>query len=472
MLVRDLYEALPECVLLGDSEDVPIRSVTHDSRAVGPDALFCAVRGELSDGHDHAADAVAAGAAALLAERPLDLAVPQLVVPHTRPAMGLVSDAFHRHPSGRLDVVGVTGTDGKTSVVHLLASVLRELGVETGAIGTLTGERTTPEAPELQARLAAFAEQGVGAVAMEVSSHALAQHRTAGTRFALAVFTNLGRDHLDYHHTMEEYFDAKAALFVPGVSDAGLINRDDPWGRRLLDRVQIPAVAYGVEDAVDVRFDTAGTRFRWRDQEVATGLVGGFNLSNTVAAAEAAVHLGQEPAEVARALGRAPSVPGRFEPVATGLGAAVVVDYAHTPDGLRAALDAARPLAPGSLVVVFGCGGDRDPDKRGPMGEAAAAGADRVVITSDNPRSEDPGTIIDVIRRGAVGSADLRIEPDRRRAIRLALESARPGDAVLIAGKGHESTQTVGDEVRPFDDRAVAAEIAAEIVGTRSGGTA
>jgi UDP-N-acetylmuramoyl-L-alanyl-D-glutamate--2,6-diaminopimelate ligase len=471
MLVRDLYEALPECVLVGDAEDIAIRSVTHDSRAVGPDALFCAVRGELTDGHDHAAAAVAGGATALLAERPLDLPVPQLVVPHTRPAMGLVADAFHRHPSGRLEVIGVTGTNGKTTVVHLLGAVLGGLGVETGIIGTLTGARTTPEAPELQARLAAFAEDGRGAVAMEVSSHALAQHRTAGTRFALAVFTNLGQDHLDFHHTVDEYFDAKAALFTPTTAAAALVNRDDPWGRRLLDRIEIPSITYGLDDVGGIRSDASGTRFRWRGHDVVTGLVGGFNLSNTVAVAEAAVQLGHAPDAVAGALGRMRPVPGRFEPVATDLGVAVVVDYAHTPEGLEAALVAAREVTAGSVTVVFGCGGDRDRDKRGPMGAVASTAADRVVVTSDNPRSEDPGAIVAAIVEGATGPAELVVEPDRRRAIRLALEGSGPGDTVVVAGKGHESTQTIGDQVRPFDDRVVSVELATDIARVRSGGS-
>jgi UDP-N-acetylmuramoyl-L-alanyl-D-glutamate--2,6-diaminopimelate ligase len=468
MLVRDLYEALPECVLVGaPPEDVSIGSVTHDSRSVGPAALFCAVRGESSDGHDHAVDAVAGGAAAILAERPLDLPVPQLVVPHTRPAMGLVADAFHRHPSGRIDVIGVTGTNGKTTVVHLLAAVLAALGVETGVIGTLTGARTTPEAPELQAQLAGFVDDGFDAVAMEVSSHALAQHRTAGTRFALAVFTNLSQDHLDYHVTMDEYFEAKVALFARNVTGAALVNRDDPWGRRLLDRLDVPALTYGLDDAADVVLTATGTSFGWRDQAVATRLVGGFNLSNTLAAAEAAVHLGQAPDAVAAALGRVEPVPGRFEPVATDLPAAVVVDYAHTPDGLAAAIAAARAVTPGSVTVVFGCGGDRDPDKRGPMGEVAASAADRVVVTSDNPRSEDPGAIIEAIVNGARGSTDLLIEPDRREAIRAALDATQKGDTVLVAGKGHETSQTVGHHVRAFDDRIVSAEVAADIALTR-----
>jgi UDP-N-acetylmuramoyl-L-alanyl-D-glutamate--2,6-diaminopimelate ligase len=473
MLVRALYEALPECVLVGASaEDISIRSVTHDSRSVGPAALFCAVRGEMSDGHDHAPAAVAGVAAAILAERPLDLPVPQLVVPHTRPAMGLVADAFHGHPSGQLDVVGVTGTNGKTTVVHLLAAVLSDLGVQAGVIGTLTGVRTTPEAPELQAELARFVEEGVDAVAMEVSSHALAQHRTAGTRFALTVFTNLSQDHLDFHGTMDQYFEAKAELFGSAVTAAALVNRDDPWGRRLLDRLDVPSLTYGLGDAEAVRMTATGTSFVWRDTPVVTGLVGAFNLSNTLAAAEAAVHLGYPPDAVAAALGRAGPVPGRFEPVATRLPGAVVVDYAHTPDGLAAAIEAARNVTAGSVIVVFGCGGDRDRAKRASMGEVATAAADRVVVTSDNPRSEDPGAIIEAIVAGDRGPADLLIEPDRREAIRLALEGSRQGDTVLLAGKGHEATQTIGDLVRPFDDRVVASELAAEIAASRGADSA
>jgi UDP-N-acetylmuramoyl-L-alanyl-D-glutamate--2,6-diaminopimelate ligase len=341
MLVRDLYEALPECVLVGASpDDVSVTAVTHDSRTAGPDALFCAVRGAESDGHDHAAAAVRQGAVAILGERPLDLPVPQMVVPHTRPAMGLVADVVYGHPSGRLSVVGVTGTNGKTTVVHVLAEVLDRLGMPAGRIGTLTGARTTPEAPELQARLAEYVSDHVRAVAMEVSSHALAQHRTVGTTFALAVFTNLTQDHLDFHHTMDEYFEAKARLFVPGVADAALVNRDDSWGRRLLDRLEIPSASYGFDDATAVVLGSAGTTFIWRDQAVTTRLVGDFNLANALAAMEAACHLGHEAGDVAEAIADVAPVPGRFEPVATPLETAVLVDYAHTPEGLAAALRA------------------------------------------------------------------------------------------------------------------------------------
>jgi UDP-N-acetylmuramoyl-L-alanyl-D-glutamate--2,6-diaminopimelate ligase len=351
-----------------------------------------------------------------------------------------------------------------------LAAVLADLGAEVGVIGTLTGARTTPEAPELQAQLAGFVDAGFDAVAMEVSSHALAQHRTEGTDYALAVFTNLTQDHLDYHVTMDEYFGAKAALFARGVARAALVNRDDLWGRRLLDRIEVPALTYGLDDATDVRMEANGTTFGWRDQAVATRLVGAFNLSNTLAAAEAAVHLGHDPDRVAGALERAEPVPGRFEPVATDLPSAVVVDYAHTPDGLEAAIAAARAVTAGSVTVVFGCGGDRDPDKRGPMGEVATAGADRVVVTSDNPRSEDPDAIIEAIVAGARGSAELLIAPERREAIRVALDGTEEGDTVLVAGKGHETTQTIGEQVRPFDDRVVCAEIAAELASHREPG--
>lgn len=453
-----LLGVLAEYVLLpeGTTDDVVVRSIDYDSRAVGAGSLFCALPGEHTDGHDHAAAAVRGGAVAVVVERLLDLDVPQIVVPDARAAMGLLASEFFDHPSRRLDVVGVTGTNGKTTVVHLLAAILEQAGRPTGVLGTLTGARTTPEAPDLQARLAEWAASGHSAVAMEVSSHAVELRRIDGTWFTAAVFTNLSQDHLDFHGTMDRYFAAKARLFEPDRAAMGLVNRDDPWGRRLLGQIAIPAVAWSAEDVADVVLRADGSTFTWRGRQVRLALAGRFNLANAVAAAETALALGLGPEQVAAGLSRAQPVTGRFEPVGGG-DVGVLVDYAHTPDGLEQALGSARELTSGRLIVVFGCGGDRDREKRALMGRVADRGADLMVVTSDNPRSEDPATIIDAVLAGVERTEDLVVEADRGRAITAAVAGADPGDLVVVAGKGHETTQDLGDRVIAFDDRVVAA---------------
>ena len=375
--------------------------VTHDSRAVTPGALFCCVVGRSADGHDHAPAAVAAGAVALLCERFVDAEVPQALVDDVRAAMGPVAAAYHGRPSDQLDVVGVTGTNGKTTTTLLLQSILGAAGRPCGLVGTLTGARTTPEAPELQAAFAGMRDVGLVAVSMEVSSHALVMRRVDGTRFRVGVFTNLGRDHLDFHPTVEDYFEAKARLFTAELTDVGVVNADDEWGRRLLDRAGIPTVPYSVADAEDVAVTPSGSTMTWRGRSVRVPLGGRFNVSNALAAATAAAELGVDVDAIAKGLAAAPQVPGRFELVDAGQPFTVVVDYAHTPDALENVLANAR--GDGRLLVVFGCGGDRDAGKRAPMGEVAARLADEVIVTSDNPRSEDPLAIIDQVRRGAPG---------------------------------------------------------------------
>jgi len=296
---------------------------------------------------------------------------------------------------------------------------------------------------------------------MEVSSHALVQERVAGTRFRVAVFTNLSQDHLDFHGTVETYFSAKARLFEPDLADTAVVNLDDPRGRLLRHAALVPTTGYALSDVDDLRLDPTGSSFRWRDREWRVGLAGRFNVENALAAATAAIELGIDDEVIDRGLRAAGPVPGRFELVDAGQPFAVVVDYAHTPDGLEQVLAAAREVTRCRVVVVFGAGGDRDRDKRPRMGAAAAAGADHLVLTNDNPRSEDPMTIIDAVRSGIPPTAELTIEPDRRAAIATALAMAGPGDLVMIAGKGHEDTQVVGDSVTPFDDRRVAREIIA-----------
>lgn len=443
----------------GAIDTTSVSGVVADSRMVGPGSVFCCVPGARADGHDYAPAAVAAGAVALLCERPLGLGVTELRVPSVRSAMGPVAAAFHRDPSTRLDVVGVTGTNGKTTVTNLLAAVLDAAGRPCGVIGTLTGARTTPEGPALQEQLAAFAGEGRRAVAMEVSSHALVQRRVDGTWFRIAAFTNLSQDHLDYHGSMATYFQAKAMLFDAERAERAVVCVDDTHGRLLRDAASVPTVAYSVDDATDVALDARGTTFTWRGARMRVELAGRFNLANAVGAATIAAELGVEPAAVAVGLAAAGPVPGRFELVDAGQPFPVVVDYAHTPDGLAKALAAAQELVAGRVLVVFGAGGDRDASKRPLMGEAAAAGADVLVVTSDNPRSEDPYAIIEAVRSGIPDDVRPIVEPDRRAAIARAVELAGPADIVVIAGKGHETTQTTGDEVVAFDDRAVAREL-------------
>lgn len=458
--------------ILADAPEVRVRrrvgdlgavvsGITHDSRRVQPGWVYCCVRGERADGHDYAVEAVAAGASALLAEREVPLGVPQVLVDDSRSAMGPLASAVHGHPSRHVTVIGVTGTNGKTTTTHLLGSVLERAGRPTGLLGTLSGSHTTPEAPDLQATLAGYLQAGKAAVAMEVSSHALALHRVDGTHFAVAVFTNLGRDHLDFHGTVERYFAAKARLFEPALASVGVVNGDDPHGQLLADAAEIPMTVFTMADATDLRIGPAGSRFRWRGHQVTLPMGGAFNVENALAAATAASLVGVDDADIVAGLGASPPVPGRFEPVDAGQPFTVLVDYAHTPDGLDAVLLAARNSAAGGrLLVVFGCGGDRDHAKRPAMGARAAQHADMVVVTSDNPRSEDPAAIIETVISGVPSDtgAEVVVESDRRAAIELAVRAARPGDVLVIAGKGHETTQALADRVVPFDDRAVARE--------------
>lgn len=451
----------PRSVVLPGPDPV-VGGITHDSRRVQPGWMFCCVPGQHTDGHDHAAAAVAAGAVALLCERPLDLPVAQVVVDDVRRSMGQVAAAVHGHPADRLVLVGITGTNGKTSTAHLLTSVLAHAGRAAVMSGTLTSAYTTPEATDLQAHLASLAASGTDTVVMEVSSHALALHRVEGAHFRVAVFTNLGRDHLDFHGTEEQYFAAKARLFTPELADRAVVNVDDVRGRLLADSVEIPVVPYSIDELGDVEVSPLHHAYTWRGRRVRVGVGGRFGVSNSLAAATTAVELGLGVDEVVAGLGHARPVPGRLEPVDAGQDFAVLVDYAHTPDGLRQAISAVAPTRPGArVIVVFGCGGDRDRAKRPEMGAVAAELADVVIVTSDNPRSEDPEAIIAAIVAGVPLQYRHRVstDPDRRSAIGAALRAARPGDVVLVAGKGHETTQTIGSTVVPFDDRTVAREL-------------
>jgi UDP-N-acetylmuramoyl-L-alanyl-D-glutamate--2,6-diaminopimelate ligase len=451
--------------------DADLSGVTHRTDAVAAGTLFCCVPGSRTDGHDLAARAVGAGATALLVERFLDLDAAQLRVPSVRAAMGPVAARHWGDPSRALTVVGVTGTNGKTTTVALLRAVFEAAGRRCEVLGTLTsrpgGPPTTPDAPDLQAQLAAWRDEGVEVVAMEVSSHALAMHRVDGTWFEATGFTMLGHDHLDLHGDMESYFEAKAELFRPERTRRAVVRADDEWGARLLDRLagsDVDARPYRLDDAEGLAAAPAGSRFRLRGEDVTLPLPGRHNVANALCAAGIADWLGVDPATVAAGLAGAPTVAGRFELVDEGQPFTVAVDYAHTPDALQTVLDAAREragAAGGRVLVVFGCGGDKDRAKRPEMGRIAAASADVVVVTSDNPRSEDPQAIIGEVLAGVpggAGAAHVRALVDRAEAIHHAAREARNDDVVVIAGKGHETTQTFADRVVDFDDRAVAAD--------------
>ena len=465
---------LVDVPLMPPAADVEIGGLAFDNRVVEPGTLFFCVPGFTRDGHDYAADAVARGAAALVVERELDVGVPQVRVPSARAAMAPIAARFCGDPTARLQVVGVTGTNGKTTSCFLIRELLEAGGLPTALLGTVksviggreaTLERTTPEAIELQRAFAAMVQAGDRACAMEVSSHALELHRADAIHWDVAVFTNLTQDHLDFHPTMEDYFLAKRRLFERAAQEGGtlVINVDDRYGRRLA-RDFPQAVTTGIEHdaavrATDVRSTLTGSTFRLDGAELHTPLPGRFNVANVLGAVAAARALGVADDTIRAALPRAGRVPGRFEPVDEGQGFAVLVDYAHTPDSLENVLRAARELTTGRVIVAFGAGGDRDRTKRPLMGRAAALLADEVIVTSDNPRSEDPDAIIAEILAGIEDRDRVRTEPDRARAIALAVDLARDGDVVVVAGKGHEQGQELaGGRKIPFDDVTVARE--------------
>ncbi len=440
--------------------------------------LFCCLPGERHDGHDFAAAARRAGAVAFICERDLGAkagGATQLVVPagRSREAMAHAACAVARDPASRISTIGVTGTNGKTTTAYLVSSILEAAGYAATVVGTLSGARTTPEAPDLQscfeeARRAGSRARRPPAVAVEVTSHALVQHRVDGYVHDVAVFTNLSRDHLDYHKTMKAYFQAKRILFTPEHARRGVVNVGDGYGRRLAEEAAVEVTGFSVADAAQLVVGPEGSRFEiGRGRTVKLGLVGRFNVENALAAAAAARVLGIEDDLIADGLEAAKAPPGRLEPVENDLGISVLVDYAHTPAGLENACSTLRDLLGEGcrLLVVFGAGGDRDRAKRPRMGHQVSRLAHVAVLTSDNPRHEDPDAIIEQVRRGCDGGADLHVERDRRAAIAMALSMARRGDVVLVAGKGHETTQQVGEEMFPFDDRVVVAGEAARLAG-------
>ncbi len=456
--------------VVGDAS-VAVSGLVYDSRKAGPGALFFCVPGEKVDGHDFALDVVEAGAAALVVERELVVGAPQVVVADARAAMAQLAARFHGDPTAALRVIGVTGTNGKTTTAFLAREILEAAGISCGLLGTVKQvvagveeevERTTPEAIDLQATFRRMLDGGDAACVMEVSSHALALHRADAIHFEAALFTNLTQDHLDFHPDMEAYFAAKRLLFEAGPGTA-IVNVDDPYGRRLAGEFEsVTFSAEGAEadfSAREVSFDAGGAGFTLAGIPVRTRLPGHFNVANALGALAAAVALGVELDVAAAGLATAAPPPGRFEPIDEGQGFTVLVDYAHTPDSVENVLRAARRLTAGRLIAVFGAGGDRDRDKRPKMGRAGAELADLVVVTSDNPRSEDPAAIVAEVAAGAERARELEVEVDRRAAIALAFGRAVPGDTVVIAGKGHEQGQEfeAGRKI-PFDDRDVARE--------------
>jgi UDP-N-acetylmuramoyl-L-alanyl-D-glutamate--2,6-diaminopimelate ligase len=466
VLLGRIVERVHPVEVIGDVSGVVVSSVTYDHRNVSAGSLHCCLPGLHSDGHAFASEAARCGAVGFICERPLEgqaanLAQLVLAPGQARHAMALAACELFGDPAASLRTVGVTGTNGKTTTTYFIRSIFDQQGWPTAVVGTLGGARTTPEAPDLQRALAHARDSGRSAVALEVTSHALVQHRLDGYCHDVAVFTNLSQDHLDYHGTMEEYFAAKANLFVPQRARQAVVNLDDSFGRRLLDSASIPVAGYSLAQAEMLQVGLRESRFRLFGQDVRVRPGGKINVSNALAAAGAARALGVPAATIASGLSQAQAPSGRLEIVPNSLGSTVVVDFAHTPAGLEAVLDIARSdlgSTGGKLVVVFGCGGNRDREKRPKMGEIATRLADMVILTSDNPRNEDPLAIIDEVRVGCRGPARLVVDADRRAAIAVGLGSLGVGDVLVVAGKGHESSQDIGGRLIEFNDRAVIVE--------------
>jgi UDP-N-acetylmuramoyl-L-alanyl-D-glutamate--2,6-diaminopimelate ligase len=490
MTLVQLFQALERGPLLRQPlsrmslPEVDVRSLTHDSRQVGRGDLFVALKGLKSAGTDFAADAISRGAVAVVADEPSARRpdVPWVVVTDARQAMARLAAEFYGHPSHAMRVVGITGTNGKTTTAYLLRAVFEAAGIKTGLLGTVTylvgdrevaASRTTPESPDVQRMFRTMADSGCGACVMEVSSHALALRRVDETKFAAGVFTNLTRDHLDYHGNMESYFAAKRRLFEMLPDGApGVINLDDPRGEQLRPAAARP-VTYAINKPADVTpgplsFSWQGLEFDVKTPQgpvqVKSKLVGRPNVSNILATVATATALDLPRTAIEQGLANLDGVPGRFQVVSDSRDQiTVVVDYAHTDDALKNLLETARPLAQRRVITLFGCGGDRDRTKRPLMGAVAARLSDVVVITSDNPRSEDPVRIIEEIKRGVQTPSDPDATRsftivDRKEAIQFAIKTAEPGDLVLLAGKGHEKTQVIGNRELPFDEVAIARE--------------
>lgn len=474
MKLNELLKGVPIIRATGNT-NVNISGVAHASDKVEPGFLFAALQGEKRDGHEFLAEAIARGALAVLSERPSQkkLKAAWVQVPDAREALALCSANFYAYPSQEMRIIGITGTKGKTTVAYLLEEILRNAGYTSGVIGTINyrgpnltveARMTTPEAPDIQCLLRKFIEAGVTHSVIEVSSHALEQKRVLGVRFDVAVFTNLSGEHLDYHHTMEEYFEAKKKLFFLNMKKRiAVVNQDDPWGKKLLAELPMATVSFGFEPEAIVRC----RQYRLGDSGIeaevdypggtaiiTSSLLGVHNISNILASVAAALALNIPLSAIQGGIASLLGVPGRLEKIDNNLGFQVFVDYAHTDNALLNLLETIKGLKPGRILLVFGAGGDRDKSKRERMGEVAGTLADRVFLTSDNPRSEDPLAIISEIEKGLkkAGAANYDIIPDRREAIEQALLHGKKGDYILVAGKGHEKYQVIKNKVIPFDD--------------------
>ena len=453
--------------------DVLVSDITHDSRQVGEGCIFVAIPGEQFDGHDFIDSAIKNGTSAVLVEKQQIGSMPQIVVESSRDAMPWAARAVFGFPDSSLAIAGVTGTNGKTTVTHMIEAIMVSAGIPVGIIGTLGARingasipiaRTTPEATDLQRMLAKMRDDRVRVVLMEVSSHAIELRRSDAIRFSVVGFTNLSQDHLDFHGDMETYYEVKKRLFAPSVTETAVINVGDPWGERLEGSSSVPTTTVSLNDAADIHAtdlmaSPMGTSFTATTPEgslrVVLPLAGRFNVSNALVAIGMALGLGVELPIISRGLGRLDTVPGRMEVISHDGPFTVVVDYAHTPDAVAVVLDSVRSTVPGRVIALVGAGGDRDTDKRSSMGAAAARHSDLTIITTDNPRSEDPAAIAAEVRRGAETQPNALIETviDRRAAIRRGIAAAQAGDMVLVLGKGHEQGQDIATEVLPFDDR-------------------
>jgi len=479
MKLKDLLNGIPVLDLSGSSAE--IRGIAYSSKAVKPGYLFAALRGEKEDGTEFVPEAVVNGAAAILSERPkpLNFKGIWIQVSDAREVLAFCSANFYSHPSRSMKVVGITGTKGKTTITYLLEEIFKKANFIPGVIGTINyrgprwvveAQRTTPEAPDLQRMLKELLEQGVTHCVIEVSSHALDLKRVWGISFDVAVFTNLSGEHLDYHHSLEDYFEAKKKLFfLDYKKNTAVVNMDDPWGQKLLSELPMRTISYGLDPAAIVR----GEKYRFNGRGIETCvqypggkikitsyLSGKYNLYNILASVATALSLNVPPPAIEVGIASLQGVPGRFEKIENSLGLQIIVDYAHTDNALRNLLDCVRELRPSRILLVFGAGGNRDKTKRERMGEMAGRLVDWTIITSDNPRSEDPLAIIAAIEAGLsrTGSKNYSIEPDRRLAIEKALAMGKEGDYILIAGKGHENYQIFKDKTIPFSDVEVVKE--------------
>ena len=472
MRLQDVMNGIENIEILGDST-VDVASLKYDSRRVSDGDMFAAIQGENFDGMKFIEEAARRGARTFLVPEGAERGAKGTYVhaSNVREALALASRNFFSDPSSKLKVVGITGTNGKTTSSYLIHGILEQAGIDAGLIGTvqylvggevISASRTTPESPDLLGLMDTMVRSGCGACILEVSSHAVTLNRVTGVKLEVAVFMNLTRDHLDFHNDMEEYFRAKAALFEVGEVNHKVVNRDDPFGKRLLKEIGADVLTFGLEEGDispegPVTIEEWGSRCRlstpWGPVDVNTALPGRFNLYNIMAAVASCGLLGLAADSISRGLSSVDKVPGRFEKVDRGQSFTAVVDYAHTPDALENVLENARAITDGRVITVFGCGGDRDTSKRPLMGQAAGRLSDLVFVTSDNPRSEDPEFIMDGIMEGLgdpMGTVE-RIS-DRRTAIGLAVREARPGDMVVVAGKGHENYQIIGERILPFSD--------------------